>query len=303
MSRGGFRFVPGRWLAAGVALAAFVLVVHSFGSAASAALPASFTVGAGSSFSLGSATFDLGCGSLVVAGTFGVGSGTVEQALDVIIASGGTLNGETGTLNLTGHWDNGAGGSFNAGTGTVQFGDGCGISPGMVTGSTTFSTLTFTTATGKGYQFEAGSTQTIGVSLTWLGAAGNRLVLLSTSTGSEAILNLQGTATVDFVDLQDIHAIPNPFTLGPNSVVGTNTAGLSLCGDIDGNFLIETADVTLARQHLMGQAIAGVIRRCNVVGLFDPSEAGEDCDVVDIYTLTRLVAGANVLTDANACKP
>ncbi len=224
MSRRELRIGPGRRLAAGVAIAALAWLVHAPASAVG------FTVGAGSSFGLGSATFDLGCGDLVVAGTFGVGSGTVEQALDVTIDPGGTLNGETGTLEVTGDW-------------------------------------------------------------------------VEDDAGSEATLNLQGTATVDFVDVQDIHAIPNPFTLGPNSVVGSNTASLSLCGDIDGNFLIETADVTQARQHLMGQAIAGEIRRCNVVGLFDPLEAGEDCDVADIYTLTRLVAGENVLTDANACKP
>ena len=297
MSRRGFRIRPERRLAAGWALAALLLLVHSPASAAS------FSVGAGSSFGLGSATFDLGCGDLVVAGTFGVGSGSVEQARDVSIALGGTLNGETGTINVTGDWDNGAGGNFNAGTGSVQFVDGCGRSTATVTGSTTFSTVSFTTATGKGYLFETGSIQTIDVSLTLLGAEGNLLVLRSTSPGNEATLNLQGTASVDFVDVEDIHASPNPITLGPNSVVGTNTLSLSLCGDIDGNFLIETADVTQARQHLMDQAISGDIRRCNVIGAFDASENGEDCDVADIHALTRLVAGENVLTDANACKP
>ena len=57
------------------------------------------TVGSGVSVDVGTSFVDLACSNLFVEGTFDLGSGTVEQALDVTISFGGTLNGETGALN------------------------------------------------------------------------------------------------------------------------------------------------------------------------------------------------------------
>ncbi len=271
-------------------------------SLAASAPGAELTVGSGAAFDLGTGVLDLGCASLVVAGSFAVGNGTVDQALDVTISLGGNLDGGNGTLNITGNWDNSAGGMFNAGTGSVNFVDGCALGVAAITGSTTFSTLTLTTTTGKTYQLAAGSTQTIGAVLSISGVAGNLLNLASTSAGSEATLDLQGSAMVDFVDAQDIHASPNPIVFGPNSVVGTNIAGFELCGDIDSSFVIDIVDVTLAREHLMGKTIVGDITLCNVIGPFDPLEGGADCGVDDIFVLERLVAGQSV-TAETACKP
>ena len=115
-------------------------------------------------------------------------------------------------------------------------------------------------------------------------------------------MDAQGTAMVDFVDAQDIHASPGPIVFGPNSVVGSNIAGFELCGDIDSSFVIDVVDVTLAREHLMGKTIVGDITLCNVIGPFDPLEGGADCGVDDILVLERLVAGVSV-TAENACKP
>jgi hypothetical protein len=261
------------------------------------------SVGSGSSFSLGSGTLNLGCASLLVAGSFDVISGSVEEALDVTIASGGTLDGGSGTLDLAGNWDNGDGGTFNAGTGSINFVDGCGVlSPVTITGSTTFSTLTLTTTTGKTYQFEAGSTQTIGVALSLTGVAGNLLTLRSTSPGSAATLDVQGSGTGDFLDVADLHVTPNPIVFGPNSTVGSNTVNVSQCGDINGDFSIDAADIALARNHLVGKPTAGDISLCNVIGPFDPGAAGADCGVDDVFVLRRLAAGESV-TAVNACKP
>ena len=63
-------------------------------------------------------------------------------------------------------------------------------------------------------------------SLTLLGTAGNLLTIRSTVDGSEAFLNLQGTSSADFVDVQDSDATGgNAITLGSNSVIGSNTPG------------------------------------------------------------------------------
>ncbi len=260
------------------------------------------SVGSGSAFNLGSGTLNLGCASLLVAGTFDAASGSVEQALDVTITSGGTLDGGSGTLDLAGSWDNSNGGTFNAGTSSVNFVDGCGVSLATLSGGTSFSTLTLTTATGKTYQLEAGSTQTIGVALSLSGTAGNLLTLRSTSPGSAATLDVQGSGTGDFLDVADLHVTPNPIVFGPNSTVGSNTANVRQCGDINGDFSIDAADIALARNHVVGKPTAGDISLCNVIGPFDPGESGADCGVDDVFVLRRLAAGESV-TAVNACKP
>jgi hypothetical protein len=192
--------------------------------AASPASGASLTVGASSSVDLGSASVDLGEADLDVSGTFSAGTGTVDQARDVSIQPGGTLNGESAALNVCGDWTNS--GTFNAGTGTVNFADGCGLTLAVISGNTTFASLDLTTTSGKLYTFTSGSTQTVTNSFTLLGATGNPLTLRSTLGGSAAFLDIQGTGSGDFVDVQDIDATAgNPITLGPNSVKGSNTPG------------------------------------------------------------------------------
>jgi hypothetical protein len=74
------------------------------------------------------------------------------------------------------------------------------------------------------------------------------------------------------------------------------------CGDIDGDYHVEFTDLMLAREHLMGKAIAGDITRCNVVGDYAPAGDGSDCDVADITALSRYVGGKSV-TLGNVCKP
>ena len=110
-----------------------LLATFLFVSAASAQ---QVTVGAGSSWSLSNAAVDLGCSGLVISGTLNTDSAAVAQALDVNIASGGTLNGGSGTLDVTGNWDRI--GAFNAGSGIVRFVDGCGTTSSTISDSNTF---------------------------------------------------------------------------------------------------------------------------------------------------------------------
>ena len=136
----------------------------------------------------------------------------------------GVLSANSATLEVAGDWDNS--GTFTAGTSTVQMVDGCGLASAVIAGDTVFANLDMTTTTGKLYSFTAGSTQAVTSSLMLLGAAANLLTLRSTLGGSAAFLNVHGSSSADFVDVQDNDAtLGIPITLGPNSVKGPNTPG------------------------------------------------------------------------------
>ncbi len=195
----------------------FVLV----GSTAHAA---EMVVGAGSSIDLGSAVVDLGCADLIVAGTLGAGSGQVLQARDVTVSPGAVLDGNSAVVDVTGDWDNA--GTFNAGTSTMRFVDGCGRTSAVITGDTTFANLDMSTTMGKEYQFNAGSTQTVTQFVSLVGAAGNRLRLRSTIDCVKAFIDNQGGSFGDFVDVDCIGVTTNRIFLGPNSLIGPNSQGM-----------------------------------------------------------------------------
>ncbi len=193
------------------------------------ALPASasasvVTVGSGASMDLSTGSLDLGCADLTVTGTLSAGTSGFTQARDVTIDPTGVVNGNSATLEVAGDWDNS--GTFNAGTSAVQLVDGCGLASAVIAGDTTFANLDMTTTSGFLYSFVAGSTQTVTSSLTLLGTEASLLTIRSTVDGSEAFLNVQGTSSADFVDVQDSDATGgNAIALGPNSVKGSNTPG------------------------------------------------------------------------------
>jgi hypothetical protein len=195
---------------------------------AGAASAAQITVGAGSTVNFADAAVDLGCADLLVSGTLNTGSASVAQALDVTIASGGTLNGGSGTLDVTRDWDRI--GTFSAGTGTVRFVDGCSTTSGTISDSNTFNDLVLTTSSGKQVFFQAGETTIVAGALTLSGASGNLLQIRSTSDGVEALLDLDQAATGTFIDVKDNHAVDQAVTLGPNSVDSGNATGWSLSG-------------------------------------------------------------------------
>ncbi len=185
---------------------------------------AQVTVGNGSSLDLGAGSLDLGCADLTVAGTFSAGTIGFTEARNVTIEPTGLLNGDSATLETTGDWDGAA--TFVAGTSTVQLVDGCGLASAIVSGDTTFANLEMTTTSGFLYRFTSGSTQTVTGAFTLLGTEGNLLTIRSTLDGSAAFLNVQGSGSGDFVDVQDSDASAGkPITLGPNSVKRSNTPG------------------------------------------------------------------------------
>jgi hypothetical protein len=191
---------------------------------ASVASGANVTVGSGSSFDLGTGSLDLGCADLTVGGTLTAGTAGFSQARDVTIDPSGVVNGDSATLGVAGDWDNA--GAFNAGTSTVQLVDGCSLASATISGDTTFANLNMTTTSGFLYSFTSGSTQTVTGALALQGAAANLLTIRSTLEGSEAFLNVQGSSSGDFVDVQDNDATAgNTVILGANSLKGSNTPG------------------------------------------------------------------------------
>jgi hypothetical protein len=74
------------------------------------------------------------------------------------------------------------------------------------------------------------------------------------------------------------------------------------CGDVSGNDVIDAADLEIARKHLVGATIDVPfdLTRCNVIG--PPNQGIDDCDVRDIYILSRLLEG-KAATIENTCLP
>jgi hypothetical protein len=187
------------------------------------ALAANVSIGTGSTVDLGTGSLALGCADLDVTGTLTAGTVGFTGARDVAINPSGVVNGNSATLSLSGDWDNA--GTFNAGSSTVQMVDGCALASGVVTGNTSFANLSISTTTAKQVSFAAGSTQSM-TGLSLHGTAGNRLVIRSTVNGSPAFFNLNGTSSVDQIDVADIDAqAGNDIPIGHNSVKGPNTLG------------------------------------------------------------------------------
>jgi hypothetical protein len=188
------------------------------------ALAGNVTVGSGSSMDLGTGSLALGCADLDVMGTMTAGTVGFTGGRDVTITPSGVMNGSSATLQLSGDWDNT--GTFNAGTSTVLITDGCSLLSGIVNGSTSFNNLTLSTSTAKQVTFTAGSTQTVNGAFNASGASGFLLLIRSTVNGVKAFLNVQGTSSTSYVDVQDNSAVPgNNIALDSSSIKGSNTPG------------------------------------------------------------------------------
>ena len=210
-----------------------IILSLGLGVLAGAAPAQQLTVEAGASISFSTAEVDLGCSDLVVAGTANFDNALVTQARDVSIPTGGTFNGGSASLVVTGDWSRS--GTFNAGAGSVEFGDGCVTSSSTISGSSTFNSLILSSNSGKQVLFGAGATTTVSGAFDATGGGpGNLLVIRSTSPGSEAFLDLALPASVNFVDIQDNHAIGAPVTLDADSLVSGNNAGWSFAALVPG---------------------------------------------------------------------
>ncbi|MCX5698017.1 MAG: filamentous hemagglutinin N-terminal domain-containing protein, partial [Candidatus Omnitrophica bacterium] len=140
------------------------------------------------------------------------------------------INGYTGTitlardLTLQGDFSHKTG-SFDAATYPVIFIDAS--KPSNISGNTTFYNLTCVTP-GKLLIFEAGSTQTINASFTLSGTSDNLIVLRSSSSYTQWIINNIGdTESVSCVDIQDANNIGSLIT-ATNVIDSGNNSGFQL---------------------------------------------------------------------------
>jgi hypothetical protein len=209
-----------RSTASGFALACVVAL-------STAASAAEFAVGAGASVDLGTGSLNLGCTDLTVTGTLSAGTAGFTGGRDVTIDPAGTVHGNSGTLQLSGDWDNA--GTFNAGTSSVALIDGCSLLSASVFGNSTFNDLQIVSALAKLMSFEAGSTTTVSGDLTLAGQSGALLQIRSTAGGVTALLDAQGSASASFLDVDDNDATAgNYIPLGDESLKGSNTPGWNL---------------------------------------------------------------------------
>ncbi len=184
---------------------------------------AELSVGAGSTLELGSGSLDAGCADLLVGGTLALDAGSASQVRDLGIQPGGALQGGAGSLEVAGDWTNA--GSFSAGTGTVLLADGCGRTSAALSQSNAFYRLFLSSATGKLFQFEAGSTQTVARRFEANGTSTDLLRIRSTAAGLAANIDLQGGQATSWLDVGDNHAIGYKQLFGAGSLDAGNTDG------------------------------------------------------------------------------
>lgn len=142
---------------------------------------------------------------LVVKGNLSISGGTLTASGGNVTTGGLTLS-SPGVLNApatltdVGNWTL-LGGTFNANHGTVVLAG----SNQQVSGNTTFYNLTKIATAADTLTFQAGSTQTVGGTLTLQGAGSGTslLKLRSSRTGTAWGLNPLGTTVVSLVDVQD----------------------------------------------------------------------------------------------------
>src|SRR5262249_12605895 len=172
---------------------------------------------------------DLACTDLIVGGKFQVASGTVQNARNVTIQGGGTLDGGTGVIQVGGNWtDNG---SFVAGTGEVDFRDACGGGSASISGSTTFNRASFVSAIGKSYIFAVGTTQKILSLLQITGTAPGPIQFRSSASGQVAFINLinSGTQNIQHVGVTDVWSTGQCLAPGQSNEGGGGNAKNWFC--------------------------------------------------------------------------
>lgn len=196
------------------------LLVAAFAAAAPAA---DVTIGAGSSLDLGTNNIQFGCADLTVGGTLQGNSGGLNLVRNVSILPGSVFQGGLGAFYLAGSWSNQ--GQFVPGMSSVNFTDGCAQTVSTISGDTTFFDLEALSVLGKILEFEAGSVTTVTNQLVLAGVPGNRLQIRSSVAGVVAYLEVQAAQFVADVEVQDNQAIGKPILMGTSSQSLGNTPG------------------------------------------------------------------------------
>ena len=175
------------------------------------AFSASLQVPAGAIWYVNGSTLAANTYDLDVHGTLVITSGNIS-VLDVTIHPGGVINAGGGLIQVSGNWTNN--GTFNAGTSRVEFIDG--DSPtANIFGSTTFYDLAFISSNGKIYRFSPDDLIAVLHNLLIQGVQGTPIILESSQSGRIVSINVGGSSSVNYADMQDVTiqqggAIPIP---------------------------------------------------------------------------------------------
>ncbi|GEM_PF-4930089 len=178
------------------------------------------------------------CGSCFAAGvTIGNGA-TITLAGSPTITTidldiSGTLSGGAGNIDFSGNWSRG--GTFTAGSSTVSI---VGAGASLVNNSNTFFNFSCVTAS-KSITFQSAVTQTVTNSLNLNGqAAGTRIVLRSSASGTQWNVDPQATLSVQYVDVKDSNNLSavNPtitpsFSMDSGNNQDWNFGSLSISGN------------------------------------------------------------------------
>jgi len=166
--------------------------------------------------------------------TMAVTAATYNPTIDVngnvtITANSTFISPTSSSFTVAGNWSNT--GTFTHSSSTVTF-DGSGTS--TFSGATTFYNL-FSNTASKTLEFTTttAASTTVEGTLTLNGSAcGTMMKLRSTNPGTEWFLNVTGTSTVDYVDVQDSNATGSTETItATNSTDSGNNTKWSLTGD------------------------------------------------------------------------
>ncbi|HYE05378.1 MAG TPA: LamG domain-containing protein [Planctomycetota bacterium] len=165
----------------------------------------------------------LAAGRLAAASLAGA-TWTLTRALDIdqdIFIDGGALSPIGSSVTLAGDWHNAVGASgFVAGTSTVTL-DGM---TQALSGSTTFTNLTKTTAAPDSLAFPVGEVQTVTGMMTLTGTdAVNRLSIVSSSPGTTASISPVGGRTCSWLSVRDSRNLVHPPIEPADSVDAGNT--------------------------------------------------------------------------------
>ena len=164
---------------------------------------ASVTIGGGSVVNFADGTFDFGCQDLAIAGQASGTAETLRSIVNLIVSSGGGLAPGAGSIWLGGDFTNA--GTFMPATSRVNIVDPCGNGTSQVSGATNFYEFAVVSNSGKQLVLPAGVTQTVSHALTFLGVAGKLLNIVSSATGTKALLTVSSAATqtIGYVDARD----------------------------------------------------------------------------------------------------
>ena len=193
-------------------------------------LAAQFAVPSGASVTLPGGSIALACANLDVQGTMALGPAQVGPAGNVSIGAGATLDAGSSTLTVGGNWSNA--GNFAGGTGTVVFADGCTGAPAVLSGTTAFRNLTFTSATGRTFVVPAGALISVSGLVSLAGTAGLPIQVVSSNPAQATTIVMGAAGSISQANV----------TFGPNT-------------DLDARAFPRLANISTRMQVLTGNDV------------------------------------------------